>query len=342
MNKILLFILCLFAPPLALADFEADLSATHSANNIQALRDLRNRAVAGDAEAQFNLGSIFFKGEELEKDYKEAAKWIRLAANQGHTLSQYNMGMMYDSGQGVIKDHAEAARWYRYSAEGGFALAQLNLGVAYANGEGVAQDMAEALRWIRQAADQGEVQALFDLGVMYGNGQGTKQNLLEAYRCASLAAGKGHEMANSLLNDLSQKMTPKQIETAKKLARENQKTQLTHADIRTITAVTHSPAPIEPESIRSMDTIVPPAAETESEGKQFYVQLGAFRSKNQADEFMQKMYAKLESFDRPCKLFTSEGWVRIQVGPYPDQHEARLSADNLKIKLGYEPKLRQH
>ncbi|MCD7798298.1 MAG: SEL1-like repeat protein, partial [Akkermansiaceae bacterium] len=38
------------------------------------------KAEQGDAEAQYELGVCYFKGEGVEKDEKEAVRWYRKAA----------------------------------------------------------------------------------------------------------------------------------------------------------------------------------------------------------------------------------------------------------------------
>lgn len=340
MIRILLSFFILLAPTTGWADFEKDLSAAHNSENIQLLRDLRARAAAGDANAQFNLGGVFFKGQELDQDYKEAAKWLRLAADQGHPQAQYNLGMMYDSGQGVALDHAEAARWYRLSANRGFALAQLNLGVAYANGEGVTQNPVEAVKWFRLAADQGEAQALFDLGVMYANGQGVKQDLVEAYRCAKLAADQEHEMSKALLSDLSKRMTREQLTRASKLATrtvsdtKDQEKATRKRPVKTETQISQ-------ESGKKPEPVAKPSAAASADDH-YYVQLGAFKSEVQSSEFMGKMRTKLGELDKPYSIYSNEGWVRIHVGPYPSHEDAQQSADVLKGKLGFAPKVRKH
>ena len=43
-----------------------------------------------------------------------------------------------------IKDYAEANKWFRKAAEQGLADAQYNLGSAYCRGHGVKQDYASA------------------------------------------------------------------------------------------------------------------------------------------------------------------------------------------------------
>jgi cell division protein FtsN len=57
---------------------------------------------------------------------------------------------------------------------------------------------------------------------------------------------------------------------------------------------------------------------------------------------MEKTRAKQGELDKPYSLFSNEGWERVHVGPYASQIEAQQSADALKVKLGYQPKVRKH
>ena len=45
-------------------------------------------AEGGDAEAQNNLGAMYYNGEGVPQDYKEAVKWQRKAAEQGYANDQ--------------------------------------------------------------------------------------------------------------------------------------------------------------------------------------------------------------------------------------------------------------
>jgi hypothetical protein len=74
---------------------------------------------------------------------------------------------MYFKGQGVARDYIEALRLWRLAAEQGLAKAQHNLGLMYFNGEGAPQDYDEAVRLYRIAAEEGYAQAQNDLGNMY-------------------------------------------------------------------------------------------------------------------------------------------------------------------------------
>jgi hypothetical protein len=100
------------------------------------------------------LGLNYSQGRGVAKDYSEAVKWWRKAAEQNDAKAQYNLGTCYATGQGVEEDVVEAVKWWRKAAEQNHAEAQYNLGVCYANGQGVAKDQVEAVVWYRKAAEQ--------------------------------------------------------------------------------------------------------------------------------------------------------------------------------------------
>src|SRR5208283_3265817 len=105
-------------------------------------------------------------------------------------------GMMYQEGKGVPRDYAEAVRWLRKAADQGDAKAQDALGLMYQDGsKRVPQDYAEAARWWRRAAEQGNVLAQFRLGAMYAEGRGVPRDSVLAYMWLNLAASNGHDFA---------------------------------------------------------------------------------------------------------------------------------------------------
>ena len=75
---------------------------------------------------------MYAYGEGVPRDFAEAGKWFRKAANGGHAAAQFNLGAMYTEGQGVAREYAEAAKWYRKAADRGDAKTQFNLGLMYA------------------------------------------------------------------------------------------------------------------------------------------------------------------------------------------------------------------
>lgn len=87
----------------------------------------------------------------LNKDYTNAEKFFRKAADQGDPEAQFCLGDMYNNGYGVEKDEQEAVALFRKSAEQRFAPSQINLGIMYSQGTGVEQDLVEAYMWLKIA-----------------------------------------------------------------------------------------------------------------------------------------------------------------------------------------------
>ena len=90
--------------------------------------ETKAKAEAGDADAQFNLGVMYYQGLGVEQDFKEVVKWYQKAADQGDVEAQYNLGVMYYQGLGVEQDFKEAVKWYQKAADQGDAIAQYDLG----------------------------------------------------------------------------------------------------------------------------------------------------------------------------------------------------------------------
>ena len=155
----------------------------------------------GESQGQWTKGVIHHLGIGAEKDYKQAVRGYRLAADAGHTHAQNNLGYIYQNGLGVEKDYKEAVRLYRLAADKGSAEAQNNLGIMYQNGLSVEKDYDEAIRLYRLAADSGNVRAQSNLGIMYQDGLGLKKDYDEAIRLYRLAADAEHITAQYSLGD---------------------------------------------------------------------------------------------------------------------------------------------
>lgn len=152
------------------------------------------------------------------KDYAAALRLWRPLADKGNADAQYRLGGLYYRGQGVTQDFAQALKWYRRAAQKGQVGAQLNLGYSYFHGKGVPNDYAQAAKWYRLAADRGNAMAQNNLGVMYARGQGVKQDYVQAYIWCELSAAQGNATAKVNRDKFAAKMTSAQISDARRLA----------------------------------------------------------------------------------------------------------------------------
>lgn len=169
---------------------------------IQAAKAMRVRAEQGDAKAQFKLGYLYFYGQGVPQSYTESVRWCRKAAEQGDALAESRMGALYFYGNGVPQDYNEAVQWYRKAAEQGEPQGELGLAAAYFYGKGVPQDYGEGVRWYRKSAEQGNAAAQFSLGSIYSQGTGVQQDFTEGIAWYRKAAGQGDAGAEYALGYL--------------------------------------------------------------------------------------------------------------------------------------------
>ena len=104
-----LVVLSLLAATPALADIDRGEAAFERGDYETAPGVFRPLAAEGDAQAQHNLGFMYYRGEGVEQDFAAALNWFRKAAAQGSAPAQARLGKMYYRGKGVAKDHAMAA-----------------------------------------------------------------------------------------------------------------------------------------------------------------------------------------------------------------------------------------
>ncbi|MCP2040389.1 TPR repeat protein [Neisseria sp. HSC-16F19] len=115
------------------------------------------KAAAGNyAEAQAVLGEMYFK----EKNYREARRWYGKAAAQNHTGAQINLGTMYYTGIGAPRNYALARQWFEKAAAKNDPGAQIKLAFLYWKGHGVPQNTQTARSWLEKAAARGNADAV--------------------------------------------------------------------------------------------------------------------------------------------------------------------------------------
>jgi TPR repeat protein len=183
---------------------------------------LKSAADHGNSRASANLGLLYWNGWGVRTDYAEALRYFRKAADLGDSGAMVDLGYMIDYGVGTSQDHAAAAEWYRRGAERGDPLAQNNLADLYLRGEGVPQNDDLAFAWFQKAALQGNTGARIKLGFLYANGRATRKDAETAYAWILAAANAGDHRGQTYLDALEAQLSPDQIASAKRRAKELQ------------------------------------------------------------------------------------------------------------------------
>jgi TPR repeat protein len=194
------------------------------------LEQLNMLATQGDKDAQYKLGSLYYFGNGVKKDFFTSSLWYRRAAQQGNADAQYNLGNMYLLGEGIQKNEQQANYWYTLAAANAHikatnALIDLqkpihgterleiekktsNLpvidttgefdyekGLDYAFGDGVPQNDRGAFNLFYAAAEKNYSLAQYRVGVAYAYGEGVRQDTKLAAEWYQKAAAQGHTIA---------------------------------------------------------------------------------------------------------------------------------------------------
>jgi TPR repeat protein len=147
------------------------------------------------AWAQSKLGENYHMGEGgFPVSYERAFRWYQMAANQGFSDAQYNLGSMYFKGVGVAKSYKKAFEFFSPVAEV-YSHASFLLGIMHYDGEGTPQSYPKAFERFTSASKAGHVQATFQVGFMNLYGKGVPQSYKNAVAPYTFAANQGYEEA---------------------------------------------------------------------------------------------------------------------------------------------------
>lgn len=178
------------------------------------LDTLQPLAVAGELNSQYELGNLYYTGEEVNRDYDAAFLWYRRAALQGHAEAQYSLGTMYLMGEGTRQNDMEAINWYEKAAAQGHATARHNLenlrrvvpepeSATVKTAESIPAEPVKATATTTQSSVTNiepvtvltTAQSHYERGLAYSHGDGVPRNDTNAFKYFQSAAAAGHAPA---------------------------------------------------------------------------------------------------------------------------------------------------
>jgi TPR repeat protein len=122
----------------------------------EGLRLINEAVKSGDEGSMSMLGSIYYEGAHVTKDYSKAkALFIESVKIAENPSAAYSLYYMYSNGEGVEKDMKEAMRYLKIAAKGGDIKVMRLLAKAYEEGNGLVKDQNEALKWYNKVWQKG-------------------------------------------------------------------------------------------------------------------------------------------------------------------------------------------
>nr|WP_312491260.1 SPOR domain-containing protein [Sphingomonas sp.] len=328
---------CLVAAP-AFADVKAGVDAWARGDYRTAVEEWRPAAIAGDADAQFNLGQAYKLGRGVPVDPTLAESWFRKAAAQGHLQAADNYGLaMFQSGK-----RADAVPWLEKSVARGEPRAQLVLGTMLFNGDGVTRDYPRAYALMTLASQNGlkaasETLAQMDQYITPADRQKGIQ-LVQQYaaRAAAIPAPATlPPQAPRRIVDTRGSTPPQPVQSVQSVPLPPSTPATAGASYpvpgqpaeppRAVTAPRTPPKPQpQPQSQPQAKEKPPAKAKPQTvTGGPWRIQLGAFRDRGNATGLWQKVRGRLGGAQP--HYVTAGGVTRLQAGGYANRGEAQAA-----------------
>lgn len=174
----------------------------------KAQASFKEAAEAGYAPAQYDLGKLYYNGDDgVPQNLQLAAAYFGAAAKAGHPGALFAAGRMLDLGQGIPADQKKAAIYYKQAAMKGSRDARYALATYFYEGGVVPKNLDTARQLFEAAAKQGQPDAMFNLGAMEVNGEGGPRDVVGAYVWLSLASASGNADAPGALKSVASLLT---------------------------------------------------------------------------------------------------------------------------------------
>ena len=148
------------------------------------------------------------------KRYAAAADGFTQLAEHAHPSAMFYLARMYEQGWGMPLNQQQAFYCYQQAAQRGHSAARLQLGHAYKYGRGTVPSEEQAVFWWQKAAAQGEAEAQFHLALHYYAGLGVEKNMARATTLLKQSAAGGYQRAALLM--ASKQMKPGRVIEEKK------------------------------------------------------------------------------------------------------------------------------
>ncbi|HEU0043657.1 SPOR domain-containing protein [Sphingomonas sp.] len=318
----LLTIAVILAAVPALADVKAGVDAWARGDFRKAVEEWRGPAIAGDADAQFNLGQAYKLGRGVPVDPALAESWFRKAALQGHEQAQDNYALaMFQSGR-----KQEALPWLEKSVARDEPRTQLVLGTMLFNGDGVARNYPRAYALMTRAAapragGDGLQSARETLQQMDGYISAVDRE--KGTKLAQQYAAAGAALPAPVVREGSVRAT-QPVQTAEAPPSKGPDPKPAPAKVTgTKPAPKPTPVAVKTAPAKPAPIVAKPAAAPAKGG--WKVQLGAFRDRGNAEGLWTKVGAKLGNA-APAYV-TGGGVTRLQATGFASRATAQAACN---------------
>ena len=156
---------------------------------VQAAYYFREAADAGHMQAAYEYGLLCFRPKgRFRKNFRNAEKYLKIAADSGNAEAQYILGFMYKGGH-VTKDYAKAIEYFEKAKAHSHSFSALELSFLYQQPGFI--NYQRAYECAKMAAEHGYSEGYYVLGNLLFWGRGCKADMNKAYEMYDKAYKSG-------------------------------------------------------------------------------------------------------------------------------------------------------
>jgi uncharacterized protein len=314
----------------ALADVKAGVDAWSRGQYELAVKEWRDPAIKGNADAQFNMGQAYKLGRGVKSDLNVALDWYRKAAGQGHLQASDSYGHLLHY-QGKV---SEALPYLQASASRGEPRAQYLLATELFNGVNVSKDWVRAYALMTRASSAGMAPASRSLAQM------DQYIPLEQRQQATVLAGELEKQAGASRTAQISGFpinTAPPTPTGRPIAMPPSTTSpSTESGFPTSLpeALPSSPEHIRPPVKTAARPVVAPArpAASAAQAGPWRIQLGAFSNEGNARNLWNQLEGRVSALASLQPYLKASGKLtRLQAGPFASRSAAETTCAKVKV-----------
>ncbi len=306
----------------AVADVKAGVDAWSRGEYEAAVKQWRDPALKGDADAQFNMGQAYKMGRGVKTDLNVALDWYKKAAAQRHLQAADSYGHLLHY-QGKV---AESLPYLQTSSDRGDPRAQYLLATELFNGVNIQKDWVRAYALMTRASSAGMAPASRSLSQM------DQYIPLEQRQAATVLAG---ELEQRAMKARTERISGFPINTApppkSAKAVDVPPSKVTPGFPSEIPVAGNPPPKPAPKPAPAKPAPVKPAtSKPAATDGAWRIQLGAFGEEANAKKLWDSLETKIADLASLQPYLKASGkFTRLQAGPFA----SRAAADAMCAKV---------
>jgi len=152
------------------------------ANYSEELEEVEEYIAEGDFDSIFCWADRHHDCVDCQEVLQKVLECYELCVEENMPLAALNLGTMYYNGRVVVRDFEKAVHYYKIAANAGILRAICNLGYCYYYGRHQDVDYKKAYDYfLKGALLHNDINCLYKLGDMYLNGYAVEQNPTYAF-----------------------------------------------------------------------------------------------------------------------------------------------------------------